>query len=130
MPAHEPVVGIDLGTSYSCVAVVEDGQPTVIANEWGERTQASVVSFLNDGRIQVGNDAKRRLLTHPRQTIYSSKRLIGRYIFSPEVKKAKAVCPYEIVEGPNHAVRIQVLGEVLSLPQISALVLKEMKEIS
>jgi len=130
MPAHEPVLGIDLGTSYSCVSIVEDGQPIVIPNEWGERTQASVVSFLNDGRIQVGNDAKRRLLTHPQQTVYSAKRLIGRFIFSPEVKKAKAVCPYEIVEGPNHGIRIKVLGEVLSVPQISALVLKEMKEIA
>jgi molecular chaperone DnaK len=130
MAAAEPVVGIDLGTSYSCVALVEEGVPTVIPNEWGERTQASVVSFLDDGRIQVGNDAKRRLLTHPRNTIYSAKRLIGRFVFSPEVKKAKAVMPYEIVEGPNHSVRIQVMGEELSLPQVSALVLKEMKEIA
>ncbi|MBN2494975.1 MAG: Hsp70 family protein [Deltaproteobacteria bacterium] len=126
----EPVIGIDLGTSYSCVATVVDGQPEVIPNEWGERTQASVVSFLDDGRVQVGNDAKRRLLTHPRRTIYSAKRLIGRYMFSPEVKKAMAVCPYEIVEGPNHGVRIKVMGEEYSLPQVSALVLKEMKEIA
>jgi molecular chaperone DnaK len=130
MPAYEPVIGIDLGTSYSCVAIMEDGQPIVIPNEWGERTQASVVSFLNDGRIQVGNDAKRRLLTHPKQTVYSAKRLIGRFVFSPEVKKAQAVCSYEIVEGPNHSIRVKVLGEDLSLPQISALVLKEMKEIA
>ena len=77
MPAREPVLGIDLGTSYSCVAVVQNKQPVVIANDWGEKTQASVVSFIGDGRIQVGNDAKRRLLTHPKQTIYSAKRLIG-----------------------------------------------------
>ncbi len=126
----EPVIGIDLGTSYSCVSIMMEGQPEVIPNEWGERTQASVVSFLDDGRIQVGNDAKRRLLTHPRQTVYSAKRLIGRYMFSPEVKKAQAVCPYEIVEGDNHGVRIQVRGEVLSLPQVSALILKEMREIA
>ncbi len=130
MATNEIVIGVDLGTSYSCVATMEDGQPTVIANDWGERTQASVVSFLNDGRIQVGNDAKKRLLTYPRQTIYSAKRLIGRYIFSPEAKKAQAVCSYEIVEGPNHGIRVKVLGELLSLPQISALVLKEMKEIA
>ncbi len=130
MPSPEPVIGIDLGTSYSCVALVEDGVPTVIPNEWGERTQASVVSFLDDGRIQVGNDAKRRLLTHPRQTIFSAKRLIGRFVFSPEVKKAQAVVSYQIVEGPNHSVRIKVMGEELSLPQVSALVLKEMKEIA
>jgi molecular chaperone DnaK len=130
MSEAEPVIGIDLGTSYTSVAIVQDGRPGVIPNEWGERTHASAVSFLEDGRIMVGNDAKRRLLTHPRQTIYSAKRLIGRFFFSPEVKKAKAVSPYEIVEGPNHAVRIKVLGEVLSLPQVSALVLKEMKEIA
>ncbi len=128
--AVEPVIGIDLGTSYSSVAVVQDGEVLVIPNEWGETVHASVVSFLEDGRIQVGNDAKRRLLTHPRHTIYSAKRLIGRFFFSPEVKKARAVCPYEIVEGPNHSVRIQVMGEQLSLPQVSALVLKEMKEIA
>jgi molecular chaperone DnaK len=130
MAPAEPVIGIDLGTSYSCVALIEEGVPTVIPNEWGERTQASVISFLDDGRIQVGNDAKRRLLTHPKNTIYSAKRLIGRYFFSPEVKKAKAVMPYEIVEGPNHSVRLQIMGEELSLPQVSALVLKEMKEIA
>ncbi len=130
MPDYEPVIGIDLGTSYSCVAIMEEGQPVVIPNEWGERTQASVVSFLEDGRIQVGNDAKRRLLTHPTQTIYSAKRLIGRFIFSPEVKKAQAICPYKILEGPNHGLRVEVMGEELSLPQISALVLKEMKEIA
>ena len=128
--AHEPVIGIDLGTSYSCVAVVEDGQPIVIPNEWGEYTQASVVSFIDPQRVQVGNDAKKRILTHPRHTVYSAKRLIGRYIFSPEVKKAQAIMPYEIVEGPNNGVRVRVLGHVYSLPQISALVLKEMKEIA
>jgi molecular chaperone DnaK len=130
MTLKEPVVGIDLGTSYSCVAIVENGIPTVIANEWGETNHASVVSFLEDGRIQVGNEAKRRLLTHPKQTIYSSKRLIGRYFFSPEVKKARTLCSYQIVEGPNHSARIQIGEAVLSLPQVSALVLKEMKEIA
>jgi molecular chaperone DnaK len=130
MPAREPVIGIDLGTSYSCVAIVENGQPVVIANEWGEKTHASVVSFLEDGRIQVGNDAKHRMITHPKETIYSAKRLIGRFIFSPEVNKAKAVCAYEIVEGPNQGIRIKVGNELLSIPQISALVLKEMKAIA
>ncbi len=130
MPAREPVIGIDLGTSYSCVAIVENGKPAVIANEWGEKTHASVVSFLEDGRVQVGNDAKHRMITHPKETIYSAKRLIGRHIFSPEVNKAKAVCAYEIVEGPNQGLRIKVREELLSIPQISALVLKEMKAIA
>ena len=130
MPDAEPVLGIDLGTSYSCVALSRDGQVIVMPNEWGEKTHASVVSFLPDGRVQVGNDAKRRLLTHPKETVYSAKRLIGRYFFSPEVKKARAVCPYEIVDGPNHGVRIKVYDQVYSLSQISAFVLKEMKEIA
>ena len=130
MSDAEPVLGIDLGTSYSCVALSRDGQVTVMPNEWGEKTHASVVSFLPDGRVQVGNDAKRRLLTHPKETVYSSKRLIGRFHFSPEVKKARAVCPYEIIEGPNHSVRIKVYDQVYSLPQISAFVLKEMREIA
>ncbi len=130
MPEADAVVGIDLGTSYSCVAISRSGQVTVMPNEWGERIHASAVSFLPDGRVQVGNDAKRRLLTHPKDTVYSAKRLIGRFFFSPEVKKARAICPYEIVEGPNHSVRIKVFEQIYSLPQISAFVLKEMKEIA
>ena len=79
MAAKQLAMGIDLGTSNSCVAIVEDGQPKVIANEWGERTHASVVSFLDDGGVLVGNDAKKHIITNPRCTIYSAKRLIGRY---------------------------------------------------
>jgi len=130
MPRRGPVVGIDLGTSYSCVAVVQDGQPVVIPNEWGEKNHASVVSFMRDGRVQVGNDAKKRILTNPRETVYSAKRLIGRFIFSPEVKKAQSVMPYQIVEGPNHGIRIRIFDKDYSVPQISAYVLKEMKEIA
>ena len=94
-------VGIDLGTSYSCVAVVQEdgGAPTVLPNEWGERTHASVVSFLDDGTVLVGNDAKKNIITNAENTIYSAKRLIGRFYFSDEVKKAQAVMPYRILEG-------------------------------
>ena len=91
-------VGIDLGTSYSCVAVAQvNGPPEVIPNEWGERTHASVVSFLEDGHVLVGNDAKKNIITNAENTIYSAKRLIGRFYFSDEVKKAQAVMPYGIV---------------------------------
>src|SRR3954469_25521678 len=127
--ASEIAIGIDLGTSYSCVSVVQNGQPVVIPNEWGEQTHASVVSFLEDGTVLVGNAAKKNIITNAEATVYSAKRLIGRYYFSDEVKKAQAVMPYQIVEGENNAVRIQIRENVFSLPEISALVLKEMKAI-
>ena len=87
-------IGIDLGTSYSCVSIIENGQTAVIPNEWGERTHASVVSFLEDGTVLVGNSAKRNIITNADNTVYSAKRLIGRFYFSDEVKKAQAVMPY------------------------------------
>src|ERR1700681_1720654 len=127
--SDEIAIGIDLGTSYSCVSVLENGQPTVIPNEWGERTHASVVSFLEDGTVLVGNSAKRNIITNADNTVYSAKRLIGRFYFSDEVKKAQAVMPYRIVEGDNNSVRIQIRENMYSLPEISALVLKEMKAI-
>jgi molecular chaperone DnaK len=124
-------VGIDLGTSYSAVAIVkEGGGPQVLPNEWGERTHASVVSFLDDGTVLVGNDAKKNIITNAENTVYSAKRLIGRFYFSDEVKKAQAVMPYRILEGPNNSVRIQVKEKVFAIPEISALVLKEMKAIA
>lgn len=129
-PMSEIAVGIDLGTSYSCVSAVIDGQPTVIPNEWGEFTHASCVSFLEDGSVLVGNAAKKNIITNAENTVYSAKRLIGRFFFSDEVKKATTVMPYTIVEGPNNSVRIQARGKTYSLPEISALVLKELKAIA
>jgi len=129
MADGEIAIGIDLGTSYSCVSIIESRQPVVIRNEWGERTHASVVSFLDDGTVLVGNSAKRNIITNADNTVYSAKRLIGRFYFSDEVKKAQAVMPYKIIEGENNSVRIQIRENVYSLPEISALVLKEMKAI-
>src|SRR5512138_1070113 len=124
-------VGIDLGTSYSCVSVALPGSaPQVLLNEWGDKTHASCVSFLDDGTVLVGNDAKRNIITNAESTVYSAKRLIGRFYFSDEVKKAQAVMPYQIIEGENNSVRIQIRENVYSLPEISALVLKEMKAIA
>jgi molecular chaperone DnaK len=128
--ANDIAIGIDLGTSYSCVSILQDGKPTVIPNEWGEYNHASVVSFLDDGTVLVGNSAKKNIITNAENTVYSAKRLIGRYYFSDEVKKAQAVMPYKIVEGQNNAVRIEVRNKTYSLPEISALVLKEMKAIA
>jgi molecular chaperone DnaK len=126
--SDEIAVGIDLGTSYSAVAVVkEPGKaPEVLPNEWGDLTHASVVSFLDDGTVLVGNDAKKNIITNAENTVYSAKRLIGRFYFSDEVKKAQAV----MLEGPNNSVRIQVKEKVFAVPEISALVLKEMKAIA
>jgi molecular chaperone DnaK len=123
-------VGIDLGTSYSCVAVVRDGAPAVLPNEHGERTHASVVSFHEDGTVVVGNTAKKNVIALAERTVYSAKRLIGRFYFSDEVKKAQAVMPYRIVEGPNNGVRIAIDDRLYAIPEISALVLKEMRAVA
>ncbi len=123
-------LGIDLGTSYSCVAVVQDGKPVVVPNERGERTHASVVSFLPDGVVRVGNEAKKNIVLNAENTIYSAKRLIGRFFFSEEVKRARALMSYTIVEGENHGVRVRAGGQDLSLPEVSAFVLREMKAIA
>jgi molecular chaperone DnaK len=126
----EVAIGIDLGTSNSCVAVLQGGRPKVLPNAFGERTTASVVAFGEDGSITVGNQAKARVILDPVHTVSSSKRLIGRYFFSEEVRKARAISRYEIVEGPGHSVRIKVRDEVFSLPEISAFILKEMKQVA
>jgi|GEM_PF-125774 len=128
--ADAVAIGIDLGTSNSCVAVARGRQVEVLANGFGENVTASVVHFRKDGTIIVGNAAKAQVIHDPKHTVSSAKRLIGRYYFSEEVKKAQAVCSYRIVEGPNHSVRIQVREEQFSLPEISAMVLREMKSIA
>ena len=126
----EIAVGIDLGTSNTCVSIMQDGEVKVLDNAFGERTSASVVHFHEDGSIEVGNSAKAKVIHAPAQTVRSAKRLIGRYHFSEEVKKAQAVYAYEIVEAPNHGVRIEIREEEFSLPEISAMVLREMKQIA
>jgi molecular chaperone DnaK len=123
-------IGIDLGTSNSCVAISRRGRVDVLPNAFGESTTASVVNIAADGSITVGNAAKANIIHDPKHTIYSAKRLIGRYYFSEEVKKARAICAYDIVEGENQSVRIRVREEVFSLPEISAMVLREMKSIA
>ena len=126
----EIAIGIDLGTSNSCVAVLRDGAVEVLPNAYGEATTASVVALREDGTITVGNAARANIIHDPAHTISSSKRLIGRYFFSEEVKKAQAICSYQIVEGPNHSVRIEVREELFSLPEIGAMILRELKSIA
>jgi molecular chaperone DnaK len=128
--ADAVAIGIDLGTSNSCVAVTRGRNVEVLPNAFGENITASVVHFQDDGSIVVGNAAKARIIHDPKHTVCSAKRLIGRFFFSEEVKKAQAVCSYRIVEGPNHSVRIQARDEQFSLPEVSAMVLREMKSIA
>ena len=123
-------VGIDLGTSNSCVAVSRRGRVEVLPNAFGESTTASVVNLGPDGSITVGNAAKANIIHDPLNTVYSAKRLIGRYYFSEEVKKAQAICAYQIVEGEAHSTRIKVRDEVFSLAEIAAMVLRELKSIA
>jgi molecular chaperone DnaK len=126
----EIAIGIDLGTSNSCSAVLHGGRLEVLPNAYGEPTTASVVALREDGSITVGNAAKANIIHDPRHTVHSSKRLIGRYYFSEEVKKAQAICTYRIVEGPNHGVSIEIREELFSLPEIGAMILRELKSIA
>jgi molecular chaperone DnaK len=126
----EIAVGIDLGTSNSCVSIARGGKVEVLPNAYGEPVTASVVAFDEEGGIAVGNAAKANVIHDPLNTVSSAKRLIGRYFFSEEVKKAQAVYSYGIVEGPSHSLRIQIRDEQFSLPEISAMVLREMKTIA
>ena len=112
-----PTIGIDLGTSNSCVATVIDGRSRVLLNSFGEPTTASVVAFAEDGTVNVGNQAKARVILDPGNTVSSAKRLIGRYGFSEEVRKAKAIYQYEIVTGDENSVRIRVREQEYSLPE-------------
>jgi molecular chaperone DnaK len=123
-------VGIDLGTSNSCVAAARGKQVEVLANAYGEHVTASVVHFAKDGSVVVGNPARAALIHDPHHTVASAKRLIGRYSFSEEVKKARAVYSYEIVDGPGHSVRVKIRDEQFSLPEVAAMILREMKTVA
>jgi molecular chaperone DnaK len=127
---REIAVGIDLGTSNSCVAAMRDGAARVLANAQGEPTTASVVAVREDRSIVVGNAAKANIIHDPRHTICSAKRLIGRTFDSPEVKKARAISGYEIAPAENGGLRIRVRDETFSIPEISAMVLRELKAIA
>jgi len=126
----EKVIGIDLGTTNSCVAVVENGTAVVIANRGGYKTTPSMVAMTEAGKRLVGHLAKRQAITNAENTVYSAKRLIGRKWNSPQVKQVTASASYTIVEGPHGDVRIQLRDKVYSVPEISAMVLAEMKLIA
>jgi len=126
----EKVIGVDLGTSFSCVSVVIDGNPVVIPDKDGNLTTPSVVAFGAENQRLVGWKAKRQMVYNPANTVSSSKRLIGRKFFSQEVKKAREIMPYQIVEGPHSDVRIRVQSQDYSLPEIGSFVLSKMKQIA
>jgi len=121
------VIGIDLGTTNSCVAVIENGIPKVIENSEGARTTPSIIAYAND-EILVGASAKRQAVTNPKNTIYAAKRLIGRKFKEQAVQKDIDLMPYTIVENDNGDAWVQVNGDKLAPPQISAEVLRKMKK--
>jgi molecular chaperone DnaK len=126
----EKVIGIDLGTTNSCVAIVENGVPTVIPNRGGYKTTPSMVAVTEAGKRLVGHIAKRQAITNAENTVYAAKRLIGRKWNSPQVKNAVATSSYRIVQGPHADVRIVLRDKEYSVSEISAMVLQEMKLIA
>ncbi|TMM20557.1 MAG: molecular chaperone DnaK, partial [Actinobacteria bacterium] len=118
-------IGIDLGTTNSCVGVIEGGEPAVIPNAEGGRTTPSVVAFTNDGQRLVGAPAKRQQVTNPQNTIFSIKRFMGRKF--GEVSEEMKIVPYEVVEGPNGDVRVKAGDKEYAPPEISAMILQKLK---
>ena len=121
------VIGIDLGTTNSCVAVMEGGAPQVIPNQEGARTTPSIVGFTAKGERLVGQIAKRQALTNPKNTVFAVKRLIGRKFRAPEVEQSRKFLSYQLSEAPNGDVHIQIEDKLYSPPEISAFVLQKLK---
>ena len=122
------IIGIDLGTTNSCVAVMENGQPKVIENSEGARTTPSIVAYMDDGEILVGAPAKRQAVTNPRNTLYAVKRLIGRRFEEKEVHKDIDLMPYKIIKADNGDAWVEVRGKKIAPPEVSAQVLIKMKK--
>ncbi len=126
----DKVIGIDLGTTNSCVGIVENGNPVVIPNRGGYKTTPSMVAVTEAGKRLVGHIAKRQAITNAENTVYAAKRLIGRKWTSPQVKNAVATSSYKVVEGPHNDVRIVLRDKEFSVPEVSAMILQEMKVIA
>ncbi len=122
------IIGIDLGTTNSCVAIMEGGQPKVIENSEGARTTPSIIAYMEDGEILVGAPAKRQAVTNPRNTLYAVKRLIGRKFQEKEVQKDIGLMPYTIAKADNGDAWVEVRDMKLAPPQVSAEVLRKMKK--
>ncbi len=124
--AQDKVIGIDLGTTNSCVAIMQGGEPVVIANAEGGRTTPSVVGFTKSGERLVGQAAKRQAITNPENTVFSIKRFMGRH--HNEVLAEEKLVPYKVVEGPNGDVRVKIQGKDHTPPEVSAIILQKMKQ--
>ncbi|MBI3231258.1 MAG: Hsp70 family protein, partial [Burkholderiales bacterium] len=122
------IIGIDLGTTNSCVSIMENNQPKVIENAEGARTTPSIIAYQEDGEILVGAPAKRQAVTNPKNTLYAVKRLIGRKFDEKEVQKDIALMPYAITKAENGDAWVSVRDKKLAPPQISAEVLRKMKK--
>jgi molecular chaperone DnaK len=122
------IIGIDLGTTNSCVAIMENGKPKVIENAEGTRTTPSIIAYMEDGEVLVGAPAKRQAVTNPKNTLYGVKRLIGRRFEEPMVQKDIGMVPYSIVKAKNGDAWIKVRDKEISSPEISAQVLAKMKK--
>ena len=122
------IIGIDLGTTNSCVSILENGNVKVIENAEGARTTPSIIAYANDGEILVGQSAKRQAVTNPHNTLYAVKRLIGRRFDEEVVQKDIQMVPYKIVKADNSDAWVEVNGQKMAPPQISAEILKKMKK--
>ena len=122
------IIGIDLGTTNSCVAVMENGKPKVIENSEGARTTPSIVAYTEDGEILVGASAKRQAVTNPKNTLFAVKRLIGRRFDEEMVQRDIKMVPYSIIKADNNDAWVEVRGKKVAPPEISAQVLKKMKK--
>ena len=120
------VIGIDLGTTNSVVAVMEGGSPVVIPNQEGSRLTPSVVAFTKEGEILVGQIARRQAITNPENTVFSIKRFMGRRF--DEVQQEIKLVPYKVVKAPNGDARVEIRGKQYSPPEISAMILRKLKE--
>ena len=118
------IIGIDLGTTNSCVAVMEAGKPRVIENSEGDRTTPSIVAFTQDGEVLVGQSAKRQAITNPQNTLYAVKRLIGRKFEDEIVQRDVKMVPYKIVKAKNGDAWVDAQGKQMAPPEVSARVLQ------
>ena len=122
------IIGIDLGTTNSCVSIVENGKPLVIVNAEGGRTTPSVVAYTDDGQNLVGTAAKRQAITNPKKTLFAIKRLVGRRFSDKETKKQRSLAPFEIIKADNGDAWLKIDDEKIAPQQIAAKVLQKMKK--
>src|SRR5690606_39736882 len=124
------IIGIDLGTTNSCVAVLENGEALVIPNAEGSRTTPSVVAFTKEGERRVGSVAKRQAVTNSENTVYAVKRLMGQEYDSDDVEHFRSVVPYRVIQNTNGDAWVHAGGRDLSPPEISAMILENMRDVA